>query len=123
VEQTRFFLRQGSLTFTLLACRSGRSPPFSVASDLTTLADNRGGNEEGPWQPRPRAIVLGEPTGSSIEEGHVLHRLRLPFRVHQNLMPAVQGDGGVVGVPDAAPDVHAGVPPHRAPPPTLRLRA
>ena len=59
---------------------------------------------------------------SSIEKGHVLHRLRLPFGVHHDPVPAVQRDRGVVGVPDAAPDVDAGIPPHGAPAPALRLR-
>src|SRR4051812_46526900 len=80
----------------------------------------------------PRAIPAGtqirthESVGwfvvrSSIEEGHVAHRLRFTLRVHQDLMPAVQGDGCVVGVPDAALDVDAGVPPHGAPTPPLGL--
>src|SRR5207249_11321999 len=42
--------------------------------------------------------------------------------VHHDLVPAVQGDRGVVGVPDTALDVDAGVAPHGAPAPALRLR-
>src|SRR5690348_7847409 len=37
-------------------------------------------------------------------------------------MPAVQSDGGVVGVADAVLDVDAGVTTHDAPAPALRLR-
>src|SRR5262245_13802851 len=59
----------------------------------------------------------------SVEEGHVPHGLRLSLGVHHDLVPAVQGDGSVVCVPDPTLDVDAGVAPHRAPAPTLRLRA
>jgi hypothetical protein len=60
---------------------------------------------------------------SSIQEGHVLHRLRLTFRVHQDLMPSIQRDRGMVGVTDATLDTNAGIPTHRAPAPSLRLQA
>src|ERR1019366_6062501 len=70
----------------------------------------------------PRAIFVSSFPGS-IEEGHVLHRLRLTFRVHQDLMPSIQRDRGMVGMTDATLDVNAGIPTHGAPAPTLRLRA
>jgi len=59
----------------------------------------------------------------SIQEGHVPHGPGLALGVHQNPVPTMQGNGGVVGVPDAALDVDVGVAPHSAPTPTLRLRA
>src|SRR5262249_20860160 len=62
-------------------------------------------------------------TRASVEEGHVPHGPGLPLGVHDDPVPAVQGDGGVVGVPDPAPDVDAGVAPHGTPAPALRLRA
>src|SRR4051812_31376675 len=68
-------------------------------------------------------FVLGEPTWESIQEGDVAHGLGLTLGVHHDPVPAVQGDRGVVGVPDPAPDVDAGVAPHRAPAPALGLRA
>src|SRR5206468_12057908 len=48
---------------------------------------------------------------------------RLPLGVHDDPVPAVQGDRRVVRVADSAPDVDAGVAPHRAPAPALGLRA
>src|SRR5438876_1197044 len=60
---------------------------------------------------------------SSVEEGHVPHGPGLPLGVHDDLVPAVERDGGVVGVPDPALDVDAGVAAHSAPAPALRLRA
>src|SRR5581483_11391615 len=60
---------------------------------------------------------------ASVEEGHVPHGPGLPLGVHDDLVPAVERDRGVVGVPDPAPDVDAGVAPHGAPAPALRLRA
>ena len=58
----------------------------------------------------------------SIEERHILHGLRLPLRVHHDSVPAVQSDRRMIGVPNAALDVHARIPTHRAPTPSLRLR-
>src|SRR6516162_6962723 len=66
--------------------------------------------------------VFGVRPSSSIEEGHVAHGLRLAFGVHHDLMPAAQDDRCVVWVANAALDVNAGIPPHRAPAPALRLR-
>src|SRR5437016_5040662 len=60
---------------------------------------------------------------SSVEEGHVPHGPGLPLGVHDDPVPAIEHDGGVVGVPDPATDVDAGVAPHGAPAPALRLRA
>src|SRR5207249_5488535 len=60
---------------------------------------------------------------ASVEEGHVPHGLGLPLGVHHDLVPAVERDRGVVGVSDPATDVDAGVAPHGAPAPALRLRA
>src|SRR6266851_2134235 len=80
-------------------------------------------NGKGPQQPQSATGLLSvQPASPSVEEGHVLHRLRLSLRVHQDPVPTVQGDGGVVGVPDAATDVDAGIAPHGAPAPALRLR-
>src|SRR5262249_48680611 len=59
---------------------------------------------------------------ASIQEGHVLHRLRPILRVHQNSMPAMQHDGLVVGVADAATNENAGISPHGSPAPALGLR-
>src|SRR5947209_4152489 len=71
----------------------------------------------------PRAFLLRDRAWASVQKRHVLHRLRLPLRVHVKPVPAVQGYGGVVGVSDATLDVDAGVAPHGAPTPALRFRA
>src|ERR687884_345047 len=60
---------------------------------------------------------------ASVEEGHVPHGSGLRLGVHDDLVPAVERDRGVVGVPDPALDVDAGVPAHDTPAPALRLRA
>src|SRR6516162_9716675 len=58
---------------------------------------------------------------ASIQESHISHGLRLPLGVHHDPVPAMQGNRGMVGVPNAAPNVNAGVTPHDAPTPALRL--
>src|SRR2546426_822268 len=79
---------------------AGRSCSFLFRQKETAAASCRHG------------LLSSRSVTSSIEEGHVPHRLGLSLRVQQDLMPAVQGDRGVVGVADAALDVDAGVPPH-----------
>src|SRR5438876_12348811 len=54
---------------------------------------------------------------SSIQKRHIPHRLRLAFGVHHDPMPVVKHDGLVVGMTDAALNVDARVPSHRAPAP------
>lgn len=84
-----------------------------------------------PKQPHSRAIschrqrhapLSFRTVPSSIQEGHVPHGLRLTFGVHQDPVPAVQGDRGVVGVPNPATDVDPRMPLHRPPAPALCLR-
>ena len=58
---------------------------------------------------RLKAVAFGFAQGEELSE-------------HTASMPAVQGNCGIVGVPDAAPDVDARIAPHRAPAPALRLR-
>src|SRR5438552_19132115 len=57
---------------------------------------------------------------ASVEEGHVPHGPRLPLGVHHHQVPAVQGDGGVVGVSHPPADIHPRVSPHHPPPPPAR---
>src|SRR5262249_47460008 len=58
----------------------------------------------------------------SIQERHISHRLRLALGVHQDPMPAMKRDRGMVGVTNAALDVNARIPLHRPPTPALCLR-
>src|SRR5690349_18642965 len=83
-----------------------------------------------PKQPQNRGISLHRQrqvpvvvsfVPSSIQEGHVPHGPGLSLGVHDDLVPAVERDRGVVGVPDPATDIDARVPPHGAPAPALRL--
>src|SRR5262245_20160353 len=49
----------------------------------------------------------------SVEEGHVPHGPGLALAIQDDQVPAVERDRPVVGVPDPATDVDAGVAPHR----------
>jgi hypothetical protein len=68
-------------------------------------------HEKGLQQPRVAASFSQVIPACSIEEGHVLHRLRLPLGVHHDPMPAVQGDRRMVGMTDATPDVDTRIAP------------
>src|SRR5262249_48614850 len=59
-------------------------------------------------------LVLLKSREPSIQECHVPHCLGLTLGVHQDPVPAVQPDRGVVGVTDATSNVNTSVPLHRA---------
>ena len=51
----------------------------------------------------------------SVEEGNVPHCGRVALPVHQHLMPIVQHNRGVVGMPHSALGIQGRVAPHRPP--------
>src|SRR6185312_8406338 len=90
---------------------SSSTPTFSLSLNENARSRNDG------YGPHLSSLAT-----VSIQERHVSHRLRLTLRVHQDPVPAVQGDRGVVSVTDAALHVYARVAAHRSPTPSLRLR-
>ena len=59
---------------------------------------------------------------ASIQERHRSHRPGAILRVHLNPMPAIEPNGGVVGVPDLAPNVNDRVAGHGSPTPLGGVR-
>lgn len=59
---------------------------------------------------------------TTIEKGHILHRLPLALSVHQDSMPSAKVNRAVISVADAALDMHAGISQHVTPPPIDRSR-
>src|SRR5579871_824146 len=96
--------------------RPGRRRPAAPPPPARRVA-TRSSTHSWPYSQAPQRLT--RPPTPSVEEGHVAHGLRLALRVHHDLVPAGQRNRGVVGVPNAALDVHAGVPPHDPPEPAL----